>query len=63
MDRKLMRARASEFVKNIVKKSQEKEEPAKPDFGEKDQEKIKKITQELKDEYSAKKNIRSTKDN
>jgi len=61
MDRKAMRQKSNEFVQALVKKSQEKDSPADPNYGEKDMEKIKKITQELKDDYSAKKNIRSTK--
>jgi len=62
-DKRFIRQKSAEFVKAMVKKAQTKEDPANPDFGEKDQEKIKKITQELKDQYSAKKGIRTTRGN
>lgn len=61
--KKLIRAKSAEFVKALVEKSKQKEEPAKPDYGEKDMEKVKKITQELKDQHAIKKGIRSTKSN
>jgi len=62
--RKELREKSSEFIKFLVEKAQTKEEPAQPNFGdEKDMEKIKQITQELKDQHAAKKGIRTTKGN
>lgn len=63
MDKKRIRQKSSEFIKFMVEKAKTKEEPANPDVKVQDREKIKKITQELKDVYSAKKNIKTTKGN
>jgi len=63
MDRKLIRAKSAEFLKSLVEKTQKKEEPAKPDFGEEDTEKIKRLTKNVKEIYAEKKGIRSTKGN
>lgn len=62
-NKQLARQKSAEFVNALLKKAQTKEEPAKPDLNTEDPEKIKKITQELKDKYSAKKGIRTTRGN
>jgi len=62
-NKKFLRQKSEEFVKALLKKAQTPEEPAKPDFNTADPEEIKKITQQLKDEYSARKGIKSTKGN
>ncbi|MEK6808039.1 MAG: hypothetical protein AABX75_03340 [Nanoarchaeota archaeon] len=52
--RNTLRLKNAAFVQNIVKKAQEKDEPASPNFGEKDIQKIENLTNKLKDTYSEK---------
>jgi hypothetical protein len=44
-----VRQKSADFLRGIVEKAKQKEDPAVPDFGEKDTQKIEKITKSIRE--------------
>lgn len=51
-----LRQQSADFVRALVEKASQKEEPATPNFGEQDVQKIELLTSKLKEKYSGKRN-------